>query len=150
MSEKNGLWTVVLVSLIVAVLATLVTAKLTGNIIKVDPIGKTRTAEVYTKQEVDAKLAGLTNWTVVKGNAIIPPKTGGDAGGKCPKGTYLLNVGCDINGLPTSTFIPDVSILSVGPIYDGGDPMIDFGCAAYNGGTQPANIEGYGICVKSP
>ncbi len=63
--EKSQIWTIVGISLIVAVVASVGMVYITGNIIAVDPIGKRTsafvytTSEVYNKTEIDAKLAPI-------------------------------------------------------------------------------------------
>ena len=56
-NNKINLWVVVGVALVVAVIASIATASITGNVIKLnqDRFGK---YQVYTKQEVDAKTLG--------------------------------------------------------------------------------------------
>ena len=49
--------TVVVVSLVVAVIASLITASITGNVIKVQE--KRKGTEVYTKEEIDKLLANI-------------------------------------------------------------------------------------------
>jgi hypothetical protein len=64
---KRNDWLIVLVVVIVvAVLASLITSNLTGNTIRVSPsiYGK---AEVYTKQEVDAKLVTVPTTQTILG-----------------------------------------------------------------------------------
>lgn len=63
--EKGQIWTIIGIALIVSIVASIGTLVITGNTIKV--LGTTTsgwrtssgTAEVYTKAEVDAKLAGI-------------------------------------------------------------------------------------------
>lgn len=73
--EKGQLWTIVGVALVVAVVASIVTASITGNVINV---AKGRagtvytTAETYSKAEVDTKIARLNNvsinWNTILNN----------------------------------------------------------------------------------
>jgi len=57
--NSNNLWLVVIIAIVVAVAASLITVNLTGDVIrqKNDLFG---TYKVYTISEVDAKLKGLT------------------------------------------------------------------------------------------
>jgi cell division protein ZapA (FtsZ GTPase activity inhibitor) len=66
--EKNQLWSIIGVAFVVAVLASITTVYVTGNVIHVLPdkpsystmFGKTPTSTVYTVAEIDAKLKNLT------------------------------------------------------------------------------------------
>lgn len=55
--EKRQLWTIIAVSLVVAVVASIVTASITGNVVKVHENKKG--PAVYTIAEVDAKFGSL-------------------------------------------------------------------------------------------
>ena len=65
--EKNQLWSIIGVAFVVAVLASITTVYVTGNVIHVLPdkpsystmFGKTPTSTVYTVAEIDAKLKNL-------------------------------------------------------------------------------------------
>ena len=56
MKDKNNLWVVVVIAIVVAVIASLITVNLTGNSIKVPSATSTTQTEVYTKAEVDTML----------------------------------------------------------------------------------------------
>jgi hypothetical protein len=51
--EKTNWWTIIIVAVVVAVLASLVTVNLTGNTIRVNDFGWAKN-EIYTKAEVDS------------------------------------------------------------------------------------------------
>ncbi len=57
--EKSQIWTIVGISLIVAVIASFGTAYITGNVITVSKYGGT--SSVYTKSEIDSQLTSLKN-----------------------------------------------------------------------------------------
>ena len=62
MKDKNNLWVVVIIAIVVAVIASLITVNLTGNTISVargfaGPVYTT--SETYSKAQVDAKLTNV-------------------------------------------------------------------------------------------
>lgn len=56
-NNANQLWTFVGVAVVVAVIASIITVSVTGNLIRVSPVAKD-IEQVYTKAEIDAKLKG--------------------------------------------------------------------------------------------
>ncbi len=75
MKQKNNLWVFVVVSLVVGVIASLATANITGNLVRVQtsPTGPS----VYTPTEVDAKLTALKGSCeyVVYGSILVDKHT---------------------------------------------------------------------------
>ena len=59
--ESKELWTVVAISLVVAVIASVATANLTGNVIRVRPDASSQ-FQVYQKLEIDQKLANMSTY----------------------------------------------------------------------------------------
>ena len=110
MKDKNNLWVVVVIAIVVAVIASLITVNLTGNSIKVPSATSTTQTEVYTKAEVDAKLAGInisSGVVAIEKNGNYTSISGGGGIGdyvKCPTGKKVISGGCSSDSAP-STFI---------------------------------------------
>ena len=73
--ENNNLWAVVGVALIVAIVASVATVAVTGNIIKVPTSVATTQADIYTKAEVDTLIKGIS----MKQSTLNCSKSGGFA-----------------------------------------------------------------------
>ncbi|MEM3113253.1 MAG: hypothetical protein QXI33_02405 [Candidatus Pacearchaeota archaeon] len=70
--EKSQIWTIVGVSLVVAIITSVATASITGNVIRLnqDRFGKYNvytTAETYSKVQIDALIKNLSNKATYSG-----------------------------------------------------------------------------------
>ncbi len=85
--DSKTLWTVVVTALVVALLTSLITVKLTGNVATVYD-DKDRAVQVYTKSEVDSL---IKNIFVKPQNITLDTLRGGPVGSL--QSTLLLNAG---------------------------------------------------------
>ncbi len=67
---NNNIWVIVGVALVVAVVASIVTANITGNTIRLNQ-DKNGVYNVYTKMEIDAKLSGAFYGCYKKGGSTL-------------------------------------------------------------------------------
>ena len=65
--NKNNIWLVVGVALVVGLVASLITAGITANAVRVQTSIKYNAPQVYTKAEVDAKIKNLSNKATYSG-----------------------------------------------------------------------------------
>jgi hypothetical protein len=151
---------VIIIALIAGVIGSVVGAKISGNAIwaygsKVPYSSNYKQVytaqEVYNKIEIDEKISrlalNLNSWVVDNETAPVYPRTGSSVSAKCPPGKFVINGGCFISGV--SSFISGVSLVYTGPIYNGGDPNLDWACSAYNAGDSMANLTAYAICINT-
>ncbi|MEK6800925.1 MAG: hypothetical protein AABY05_03255 [Nanoarchaeota archaeon] len=87
MSSKQ-IWTIILISLVVAVISSLITVSFTGNTIRVPTATTIGQTDIYTKQEIDAKLGNVaTNQGIFNAlNKCVSLETGNEgiqAGQSC-------------------------------------------------------------------
>src|SRR3989338_2660401 len=97
---KNQMWTIIGVSLVVALVVSLVTASITGNFIKVKKADYG--TAVYTKYEVDKLLLGLNDTITKIYTGIDGVSAGATGNGSCvyvgPDCKYENSLGLDYGG----------------------------------------------------
>ena len=64
---SKQIWTIILISLIVAVISSLITISFTGNTIRVPTATTIGQTDIYTKQEIDAKLVAVPTTQTILG-----------------------------------------------------------------------------------
>jgi|SRR3989338_1979062 len=114
---KNQMWTIIGVSLVVALVVSLVTASITGNFIKVKKADYG--TAVYTKYEVDKLLLGLNDTITKIYTGIDGVSAGATGNGSCVYvgGTSYVPSPGSSNGVIAETITIKKACSSVNPVF---------------------------------
>jgi hypothetical protein len=112
--NKTNWWIILAVVIVVAVISSLITVNLTGNVIKVPTV--TNGTTVYTQAEVDAKISTLTSQIATL--------------------TSRLNICCPETGSLTVASSPSSASLYVDGAYKGLTPLTVSGLSVGNHNVQ--------------